>query len=104
MGKAGFASISQVQVQLLIPSTSQSKMKPPVPSMTHSAYDIDRVRPNAFQCCLKRCFQFQMQAGLLKVGTPVSLAERVFVYSQLDVARIAGIDNLTQKEMWCNVD
>jgi len=45
-----------------------------------------------------------MQAGLLKVGTPVSLAERVFVYSQLDVARIAGIDNLTQKEMWCNVD
>jgi len=45
-----------------------------------------------------------MQAGLLKVGTPVSLAERVFVYSQLDVARIAGIDNLTQKEMWCNVN
>ena len=42
MGKAGFASISQVQVQLLIPSTSQSKMEPPVPSMTHSIYDRQR--------------------------------------------------------------
>ncbi len=59
MGKAGFASISQVQFQILMPSTSQSKMKPPVPSMTHSAYDIDRYRPNALLCCLTRCLQIR---------------------------------------------